>query len=681
MANTQLPASPPQTPGFPQSPQAVTFEGFSSWNTKPTRPAIEDQQAYIMQNFHPLGPSNLRTMWGPGSALYTASGKTIVDYHFGNLGSTPYVYVLQSDGSIEQVGTSTSLTTAVAPAGTITSPTNDWEVSQWGSQYILMVAPQTNGYFIWDGTSFYQAGSLGPVATFVNAGADYTSAPTVTLYGGSGSGATVTATVLNNSVVSLTVTNPGSNYVSGDVVGLLFNGGGSKTSAHLTASITAGSVSTIVITAAGSGYTQATTKAVILGGGGSGATASITISSGSVSAVSITANGTGYTTAPTVIVEDSANPVAQAYFVTMPFGVSGNTIETYQSRVWIANGPKVQFSAPSSPSDFNASDGAGAFQSNDSFLRTQFTKLIQSNGFLYLIGDSSMNYISGVSTSGTPPVTTFTNQNVDPQIGSPWHNTVQVYSRNIVFGNTFGVHVSYGGAVTKVSEMLDGIYPSVPTSSWGSFLPSSAVATLFGIQVYMMLFPVIDQITGSQTNELLCWDGKRWWNATQGSIALTYIQAQEINSVLTAWGTDGTSIYPLFNAPSKTLTKTVQSKLWDRPGYFYQKNATRLFGVVDYTDPTNGAITVDIDNETGSNPYVVSNIEPTMANWVNNSGASVSWTNNSSQPVIWFTSGLGFFPYAIGQHGQYLGMTLSTQADDMTLISLTMIEQVWQTNI
>ena len=84
--------------------------------------------------------------------------------------------------------------------------------------------------------------------------------------------------------------------------------------------------------------------------------------------------------------------------------------------------------------------------------------LRQSNGFLLLVGDSSINYIGGSRPRGTPPSTTFANQNVDPQIGTPWPDTLQVYSRALVFANSFGVFAMYGGAVQKVSTPIDNLY-------------------------------------------------------------------------------------------------------------------------------------------------------------------------------------------------------------------------------
>jgi hypothetical protein len=226
-------------------------------------------------------------------------------------------------------------------------------------------------------------------------------------------------------------------------------------------------------------------------------------------------------------------------------------------------------------------------------------------GSSIFIGDSSVNYISGVQTAGNPATTTFTNQNVDPQVGTPWPDTVQVFSRAIVFANTFGVHAMYGGAVQKVSAPLDGIYTTVtPTGNppvFGTLQPSAAVAILFGIHVYILLFPIIDQVSGAQRNALLMWDGARWWTARQ-SVSLTRIASQEINSILTAYGTDGTKIYPLFQTPSSAVTKTVASKLWDSPSYLSQKHAQRVLGLLQSNANDAVSATIAVDTERGTGP-------------------------------------------------------------------------------
>lgn len=681
MADGSLPASPPQTPGFPSNPLPIVWDGFAGLNTRPTRPAIEDQEMFICDGFIPLGKNNLRTLFGAGPAMYTApSGKTIVFYGFGNIASTPICMVFLSDGSIVQVNTTTGVAVIVAPVGTIDNPSpSSVGLSQWGSQYIIIVSAQPNGYFLWDGLLFYEPGTLGSYVDINSGGFDYTSAPTITAVGGAGTGATFVATLQDGAIETISVTNPGSGYTYTDSVYLSFSGGGNVNStAQATAVISGGSVSSINVTTAGLGYTS-TTSVTISGGGGSGAVATASVAGGSVSAVNVTTAGQGYTSAPTVIITDYNNTVATATVSAMPFGVNGTTVETFQSRVWTANGAKILFTAPASVNDFGASDGGGAFTSNDSFLRIGFSALKQSNGFLYLLADSSMNYISGVQTAGSPPTTTFTNQNVDPQIGTPWPGSVQVFSRNIVFANSFGVHVSYGGAVTKVSPQLDGFFASV--SSLTGFYPSSAVAVIFGIHVYMLLLPVIDQVTGQRVNKLMMWDGQRWWTANQEP-SLTFIATQELNSVMTAWGTDGASLYPLFQQPSTALTKTVQSKLWDAPGYYFTKMAARLYGMVQYNVASTQPLTVTLDNGTVSATTATPVTPPGLMTWTNSSGAAISWTALGAVPMTWYSGGQSVFgPLAVSLSGALLGLTVSTAAPDLSIMSLTLVETVRQANL
>lgn len=357
---------------------------------------------------------------------------------------------------------------------------------------------------------------------------------------------------------------------------------------------------------------------------------------------------------------------------TMPTGISGSYAEVYQNQVWVANGANIEFSAPGSPSDFSPTNGAGAFTNYNSNLRVQVTALKSSNGFLYTVADSSLSTVSGVSTSGTTTaITTFSNQVIDPQTGTIWPGSVQVFSRNIVFANSFGVHMVYGGAAIKVSAPLDGIYSSVP--NLGTFSPSAAMAVIFGIPVYMLLMPIVDQVTGRTVNKLLMWDSKRWWTSSQ-EVNLTWIATQEINSVMDAWGTDGTSIYPLFHSPSAALSKTVQSKLFDQPGYFYVKMTNRVLALLNYKTITSQPVLIAIDNGVNVNtPASFQSSAPLV--WSHPD----SWTNSSGQPITWAREGLTTVVYAASQAGNLLGITVQTQAPDLDLLSVTAIVQNYQT--
>jgi hypothetical protein len=253
----------------------------------------------------------------------------------------------------------------------------------------------------------------------------------------------------------------------------------------------------------------------------------------------------------------------------------------------------------------------------------------------------------------------FTNTNADPQNGSPWPSSVQVYNRDIVLANPTGVYVSYGGAVTKISDQLDGIYntvlpPFAAPNNTDNY--PSAVADLYGsIRVYVLLLPIIDQVTGVRTNKLLIWNKKSWFTASQ-SLNLTYITGQKFSSALTAWGTDGTSIYPLFTNPSTAVTKTVQSKLWATPGYYFTKQMLRLLGIVQNSTGGTISLRVTCDNETNSSPAVTVVVPGTSLFDV-------------------------FGPIPLGNSGRLLGISVQTEASDAAIMSMTMINQTFETNV
>lgn len=357
-------------------------------------------------------------------------------------------------------------------------------------------------------------------------------------------------------------------------------------------------------------------------------------------------------------------------FTTVPTGVGGTGIETYQSYVWIINGASLIFSAPASVTNFATSSGGGSITSNDSSLRDRYVQLRQSNGYLYLFGDSSIAYIAGVQTTGSPPTTSFSLQNVDPEVGTPWPGTVDVLGSNIVFANAWGAHVSFGGRAAKVSANLDGIYNSVP--NFAGLLPSAAKAIIFGRRVWCLLLPVIDQITRQQVNKLFVWDEKNWCS-TQQSAAISMVGTQETDSVLTAWGTDGFSMYRLFQQPTTNVAKSLRSKFW-APILSYAdiKAENRFWAIVQFYSGTSAAVTISIDSEHGPSPNTIA-VQSGAMIWVNNVGAVMTWTNNVGATMAWGVSGDGTVvigPQSCGQNGALVGFTVSTTAADIAIVSV-----------
>jgi len=518
-------------------------------------------------------------------------------------------------------------------------------------------------------TAVITAGAINSVI-ITNPGSGYTPGTyALGFTGGGGTGVTGTYTVdSTQTVVSTTITAGGAGYTSSPTVAFSSGGG---TGAAGVAQIAAGSVTSVTVVHGGTNFT-ATPLITFVGGGGAGATGVAVLTSGAISSVNVTAGGSGYTSPPAVEVSGGANQAASATVSVMSFGVSGNSIETFEARVWIGfpfqagttqTSGSFMVSAPESFSDFATSDGGLVFTSTDSFLRYQYTNIRQSNGYLYPFGDSSVSVISNVLTGSNPSTTTFNYQNTDPQVGTSWRDSCQVYSRTILFGNPIGSYGLYGGAVTQISKKIDNIFVSgifPPTT--GALTPSSAVANIFSKKVYFTLMTFKDPFTQATVNKMIGWDEKNWFIASQ-SANLTYIGSQEINSNLHAWGTDGISLYPLFNTPSTKITKKISTKLYGVNEPVVKEQAYALAIQAQDVSEAQSGITFDaaIDTnyqspDTGQYSYDLTPISfsaniPTYPMYVTNSlegvyGMNIGATITSTSPDFTLNFlGLGYIPF------------------------------------
>jgi hypothetical protein len=267
-------------------------------------------------------------------------------------------------------------------------------------------------------------------------------------------------------------------------------------------------------------------------------------------------------------------------------------METYLSRAWLVNpakgpfsitppGGNWQVSAPGSFTDFATSDGAVAGLNTDSFLQKQYTNIHQSSGYLYFFGDGSISVISNVSTAqttGSSTVsTTYNYQNVDPQAGAQWRDTLQDFGRSSVVANSTGVFGLYGGTASKISQKLDQLFANaVFPPTVGAITPTSAIATIFNVKHYLLMLTVKDPDTLVTRNVMVTWNEKDWVITSQ-SVALTTVSTRKIGSSYTAYGCDGNSIYPMFSAPSTTLAKRFDTKQYGADRMFLQKQALAVW--------------------------------------------------------------------------------------------------------
>jgi hypothetical protein len=449
--------------------------------------------------------------------------------------------------------------------------------------------------------------------TVVNGGTGYVFAPNITFEGGGGTGATGIVRLTGTSIARVNLVSGGQNYQKVPTVIFTQDSGGTGSGATATAVIAGGAVVAIDLTNGGSGY-ETNVEVIIQPAGfgtnsqdtGTGAGAVAVFAPTSIGSVQMSDYGLHYTTAPAVIIAPGANNAAYATVTMMPFGVSGSAMETFQSRVWIANpaaspfsnlptGGNFQVSTASSITDFATSDGGVQFTNTDRFLQVSYIGIRQSNGYLYFYGDSSVSVVSNVLTSGNPATTTFNYQNVDPQKGLMWRDTLADFGRSTIFANPTGVFGLYGGTVSRVSEKLDQLFQTALTSpAAGGVTPSSAVATIFNISHFLMLLTAIDPDTALPRTVMVTWNEREWVISSQ-TPNLTFIGSQNLEgNTYAAWGTDGSGLFPLFTTPSATLAKRIDTKLYGVKDPFMIKDLNGVYLVAQDQTPALSGVSFNI---------------------------------------------------------------------------------------
>lgn len=384
------------------------------------------------------------------------------------------------------------------------------------------------------------------------------------------------------------------------------------------------------------------------------------------------------TTAITVSLPTTASNTAQSltFNWSMPSGLSGTSVEIFQNRVWIANVTTVTFSAASNGATFSTALGGGSFTSTDSFLRQSYNALRQSNGYLYLFGDSSINYIGNVQTtvSGTNVVTTFNNLNTDPQVGTPWPYSVTPFGRALMLSNTSGIYAMFGGSAEKVSDKLNGLFASATLPLTGiTGIPSGSVATVYGIRLFFLLVTAIDPFTSLSRPVLCTWDGNKWFISSQ-EVNFTFIAPQEINSQLTSWGTDGKNVYPMFQTPSLTLTKKFKTKLWSGRSHLINKQELRIYAEGYDNQGSGYNLSLAVDTDQGSSANFVQTGGGTVVWYSRNIPSSVVTWSSSAGVVTWTVPGIGIQGQNIDSvYGKLMGFTAMSTSADFTLVETNIL--------
>ena len=205
----------------------LVYRDFKTMDTQQSRIGLPADHLSWLENLQPVGANNLVQVPGPAAPTASIPGKTVFREYYATYGGVDYTIMFMSDGSAYQVNLAGGAQVNFAPPGTFANP----DMCQYASDRILIV-DSSAAYCEWDGSVFVKAGGVSPNIVITNGGSGYSSAPSVTIGGGSGSGATATAVVnAAGAVVSVVLTAAGSGFKAGDTLTVTFGGPGTSAAA------------------------------------------------------------------------------------------------------------------------------------------------------------------------------------------------------------------------------------------------------------------------------------------------------------------------------------------------------------------------------------------------------------------------------------------------------------------
>jgi len=646
-----------------QKKSYAVVKNFTSLNTKANRTAIKEDEFAWIENAMPIGHGNIKVI--PAQSTVKDASNNVIAFAntvsfltSANIDVNDYILGFETNGRSQYVKLDTSGTANignVAAAGTFSS--GNVSAAQYKNQRVIIGDPD-KGLFTWDGANVSSIGAVGFIG-IRNAGAGFTSTPSVTLSAPQETTgnvqATAVATVLANVVSTITLTNAGQGYTLPPTVTI--SGGGATTSATAIASLVTfktGTVS-VVMNTSGTGYTNSANVTITIGdatGWTTRATANAIVSGGLITQILMSNPGAGYTSTSNVavLIADSSGTPGSGATATGVINLDQIVdVATFSGRAWVAAGRTVYYSAAGSYSDFT-SVSAGSLVLTDSTLHGNIKGLLSANNFLYIFGDDSINVFSDlrVTTSGA---TLFTNTNVSASVGTKRIYAIFPYFRSVLFMNDYGIYALVGSTTSKISDQLDGIFPFVdftkPVSA-GQVLLNNILCAAFS-------FTYNDPILGSRSIQAVFFE-KKWFVSSQGS--LTYITSVPLSGLINLYGTTGTELYRLYSDATGNVSSTIRTALMPMGDPIRTKQALK-FGI-EATLNNASTISVTVDSEAGSSPvYTLDN----KVIWYNNSIAAIPWQNNSSTTIGWITSnGYALYKSDAQQYGKYLGLTITSNS-------------------
>jgi hypothetical protein len=307
---------------------------------------------------------------------------------------------------------------------------------------------------------------------------------------------------------------------------------------------------------------------------------------------------------------------------------------------------------------------AGFLTISDSTLRTNITRILSANNFLYVFGEDSINVFSDVRVDSVTGVTLFTNTNVSASVGSNLKHAIFPYFRSILFMNKYGVYALVGATTTKISDPLDGVFPLIYFDDFvsaGQCLINNILCAVFN-------FKYNDE--GTDRFIQAAFFERKWFFTNQLTGAYFVVPAVK-SGFLNLYGSTGNDLFQFYEDSDNAVDVEIITALLPMGDPIRDKQALKV-GIEATLGQEPVIMNAIVDSENQQSPPIV--FQNSIL-WTNNVGQNINWTNTSGNILSWITGssgGSGYFLYKSDakMYGKYLGLTITSTSTPFTINGL-----------
>jgi len=336
---------------------------------------------------------------------------------------------------------------------------------------------------------------------------------------------------------------------------------------------------------------------------------------------------------------------------------AGTDIAVAFGRVWIVNGRLLSFSGADmyDATAWTVANGSGAQALTDPTLRNAVTRLLAANGYLYIVGPSSVAVISDVyvPSGANPPTPLYSNLSVQSIIGSDQPFSFFAFNRMVMFANRYGAWAMSGVQAQRISEDIDNTWKYVDFNqqiSAGQVVSNNILCAAFLIK------RLNDPVFGS--NQVLAmYSDEKWWFANYGTVS--FIVSAIAGNIPSIFGFITNKLYKLFSDYTTAPATTSMTPLWAMDDPLSDKEIIRA-GFEATVRKYSGTFQMNIDT-VNSSSVAIPNVNLGSVQLINNFKQPVSLINNYGAYVQLFSGTyLLYNSDAPGTFQKFVGATIKS---------------------